>query len=166
MKGNTLREWIAIDSTRYTISRQFERFLQGYLNEKGENIYYGRINSMCQGSFYFINFLFFFHWFYQKLFFLKKTKLANGESLEVSYLHLQNSNPLLALYLANAPFEILKIFDEVAKKVVLVQFPEYHRIHSEVHVRIADLPSHDLLRELRYFFIYLIHIFLFISSFL
>jgi DNA replication licensing factor MCM2 len=28
-------------------------------------------------------------------------------------------------------------------------FPEYSRIHNEIHVRITDLPVHDSLRDLR-----------------
>jgi DNA replication licensing factor MCM2 len=37
----------------------------------------------------------------------------------------------------------------VALEVVLAIFPEYKRIHGEVHVRITDLPIQDSLRDLR-----------------
>lgn len=46
---------------------------------------------------------------------------------------------------------MLRVFDEVALEVTLIQFPEYARIHDEIHVRIADLPSVNTLRDLRQF---------------
>lgn len=74
---------------------------------------------------------------------------ANSESLEVSYLHLALSKPILAYFLTNAPSAMLEIFDEVALQAILVYYPAYKRIHSEVHVRIADLPLSLSLRDLR-----------------
>ena len=44
---------------------------------------------------------------------------------------------------------MLTIFDEVALNAILVYYPAYERIHSEVHVRIADLPLSSSLRDLR-----------------
>ncbi len=44
---------------------------------------------------------------------------------------------------------MLEIFDEVALQAILVYYPAYKRIHSEVHVRIADLPLSLSLRDLR-----------------
>lgn len=44
---------------------------------------------------------------------------------------------------------MLTIFDEVALSAILVYYPAYERIHSEVHVRICDLPMNSSLRDLR-----------------
>ncbi len=33
--------------------------------------------------------------------------------------------------------------------VVLLHYPDYERIHSEIHIRIFDLPVHYTLRQLR-----------------
>lgn len=44
---------------------------------------------------------------------------------------------------------MLEIFDEVALSAILVYFPGYTRIHSEVHVRVSDLPLTSTLRDLR-----------------
>jgi DNA replication licensing factor MCM2 len=44
---------------------------------------------------------------------------------------------------------MLEIFDEVALNAILVYYPSYQRIHSEVHVRISDLPLSSTLRDLR-----------------
>jgi DNA replication licensing factor MCM2 len=74
---------------------------------------------------------------------------ANSESLEVSYLHLALSKPILAYFLTNSPSAMLTIFDEVALNAILVYYPSYERIHSEVHVRISDLPLSSSLRDLR-----------------
>ena len=73
----------------------------------------------------------------------------NSESLEVSYLHMALSKPILAYFLTNSPAAMLEIFDEVALAAILVYYPNYERIHSEVHVRIADLPLSSSLRDLR-----------------
>jgi DNA replication licensing factor MCM2 len=75
--------------------------------------------------------------------------IENLESLEVSYPHLAESKSLLAYYLANAPTEMLAIFDEVAYDVVKIMWEHYDNIHPEVHVRITDLPAIVSLRDLR-----------------
>ena len=67
----------------------------------------------------------------------------------MSYLHLALSRPILAYFLTNSPAAMLEIFDEVALAAILVYYPNYERIHSEVHVRIADLPLGSSLRDLR-----------------
>ena len=46
----------------------------------------------------------------------------NGESLVVSYPQLCTEQPVLAIFVADAPIEILKIFDKAAKEVVLKTF--------------------------------------------
>ncbi len=67
----------------------------------------------------------------------------------MSYLHLAVSKPILAYFLTNSPAAMLEIFDEVALTAILVYYPSYERIHSEVHVRMADLPLGSSLRDLR-----------------
>lgn len=73
----------------------------------------------------------------------------NSESLEVSYVHLADTKPILAYFLTNTPAHMLEIFDEVALSVILIYYPAYERIHSEVHVRISDFPVNASLRDLR-----------------
>jgi len=74
---------------------------------------------------------------------------SNGQSLPVSYLHLSHHSPVMAIWLADVPKQMLELFDEVAVTVVLQRYPEYWMIHNEVHVRITHLPVSDSLRELR-----------------
>lgn len=110
-----------------------------YTDTNGHKIYIERIQNMC---------------------------IANKESLCINYSHLSIANPRLAIWVADVPTEMLKIFDEVAYqgknclfmkmisiyyKAVLEMFPEYGKISQEIHVRITDLPISDSLRDIRYY---------------
>jgi len=122
IKAASLVDWLAINSVQRSCKREFKAFLTEYTDDHGVSIYGSRIRTLGE---------------------------INSESLEVSYDHLANSKALLAYYLANAPGEMLKMFDEVAMQVTLLHYPDYERIHSEIHVRISDLPVHYTLRQLR-----------------
>lgn len=117
-----LNEWVIMDGPRQAIKREFHHFLTSFVNENGESVYGSLINQMCE---------------------------ANGESLSVSYAHLAETKPSLAYYVANAPSEVLKIFDAVALEVTLSGFENYDQIKSEIHVRISELPIGETLRDLR-----------------
>ena len=56
---------------------------------------------------------------------------------------------MLAYFLPEAPTDVLQIFNEAAKDVVLKLFPRYEMIAREIHVRITDLPIVEDLRSLR-----------------
>jgi DNA replication licensing factor MCM2 len=73
----------------------------------------------------------------------------NRSSFEVDYNILASEAKVLAYFLPEAPTEVLTIFDEAAKSVVLSMFPKYEAISKEVHVRISDLPLVEELRSLR-----------------
>ncbi|OLN81138.1 DNA replication licensing factor mcm2 [Colletotrichum chlorophyti] len=122
VKASSLTEWVAQPAVQKTVKREFKAFLTEYTDEHGSSVYGNRIRTLGE---------------------------VNAESLEVSYDHLSTSKAILAYFLANAPAEMLKLFDEVAMDVVLLHYPDYERIHSEIHVRIFDLPVHYTLRQLR-----------------
>ncbi|TDL22611.1 MCM-domain-containing protein [Rickenella mellea] len=122
IKANSVAEWIAIDRVRRSIAKHFRQFLTSYTDEQGNSIHYPRIRNLGE---------------------------TNSESLEVSYTHLADSMPVIAYFLIICPSAMLEIFDEVALSVVLISYPNYERIHSEIHVRITDLPSTSTLRDLR-----------------
>ena len=111
-----------MEAPRKAIFHEFHRFLTSFVNEKGESIYGERIKRMCE---------------------------TEGQSLEVDYEHLYQTNATLTYFLVNSPVELLKIFDEVAMEVVLSGFEAYDQIHSEIHVRITNLPVVETLRDLR-----------------
>ncbi|EGO25411.1 hypothetical protein SERLADRAFT_361106 [Serpula lacrymans var. lacrymans S7.9] len=122
IKAKSIVEWIANDRVRRSIVKHFRQFLMTYVDENGASVYGQRIRNLGE---------------------------TNSESLEVSYLHLALSKPILAYFLTNSPSAMLTIFDEVALNAILVYYPSYERIHSEVHVRISDLPLSSSLRDLR-----------------
>ncbi|KDN66324.1 putative MCM2/3/5 family protein [Colletotrichum sublineola] len=122
VKAASLTEWVSQPFVQRTIKREFKAFLTEYTDEHGSSVYGNRIRTLGE---------------------------INAESLEVSYEHLSTSKAILAYFLANAPAEMLKLFDEVAMDVVLLHYPDYERIHAEIHVRIFDLPVHYTLRQLR-----------------
>ncbi|KAJ7188126.1 MCM-domain-containing protein [Mycena filopes] len=122
IKAKSIVEWIANDLVRRTIVKHFRLFLTSHKDDKNVTVYAQRIRSLGEN---------------------------NSESLEVSYIHLAESNPTLAYFLANAPAAMLEILDTVALDAILFYFPEYKRIHSEIHVRICDLPLSSSLRDLR-----------------
>lgn len=121
-----LREWISLDATSRTIEKFFRNFLLTFADKKGVKIYKQRIQTMCS---------------------------SNQESLLVNYAHLTVDQPTLSVYLADAPAEMLAIFDRVAMQQVLVMFPHYKHIHDEIHVRVTHLPLTDSLREVLFCFV-------------
>ena len=125
-----LREWIAQDRTRKEIQRRFRAFLRHFNQDedplerrrRGNGIYEQKIRAMCA---------------------------ANMSSLQVSYMHLMNAEPSLAIWLDQAPKDMLDVLNEAATRHTLMLFPSYNAIKKEIHVRITDLPILDSLRDLR-----------------
>jgi len=140
-----LQEWISEERTRREIQSRFRRFLQTYYVgveqvaawerqhrdvedapkcpfKKFRPIYPAKIRAMCA---------------------------ENSGSLLVDYGHLGEMQSLLAIWLTDVPRDMLQIFDEVLKDVVLKDFPHYAQIAQELHVRIIELPISDRLRDLR-----------------
>jgi DNA replication licensing factor MCM2 len=154
-----LREWIAQDKTRREVQRKFRVFLSTFregeddllMDENGSvplsgdvdrdasdaaesrrrrarmlartpPTYEERIRHMCS---------------------------SNGAALEVSYLHLVAKQPTLALWISEAPRDVLDVLNEAATRHALRLFPSYHAIRDEIHVRVSDVPIVDSLRDLR-----------------
>lgn len=106
---------------RTEIYNRFKSFLRTFTDEKGQHKYRDVIRRMCE---------------------------QNKASFVVSYTDLAGKEHVLAYFLPEAPFQMLEIFDSVAKEMVLSMFPTYERVTTDIHVRIADLP---LIEELRTF---------------
>jgi DNA replication licensing factor MCM2 len=122
IKASNITEWVTLPSVMKTIAREFKSFLTEYIDAAGTSVYGTRIRTLGE---------------------------VNSESLEVSYDHLASSKAILAYFLANAPAEMLKIFDAAAFEVTRLHYPNYSLIHPQIHVRISDLPVHYTLRQLR-----------------
>ncbi len=122
VKASSISEWITQPAVTRTIARELKSFILEFTDENGRSVYGGRIRTLGE---------------------------VNSESLEVSYMHLVESKAILALFLSTCPAEMLKIFDVIAMEATELHYPDYSRIHSEVHVRITDLPTSLSLRDLR-----------------
>ncbi|KAJ9060897.1 MCM DNA helicase complex subunit [Entomophthora muscae] len=124
IKAASISEWITMEGPRKAIIKQFKTFLSSSATqvEAGTPIYTDRIRALGEN---------------------------NLESLEISYDDLLTNDPALAYILVNSPKQTLQIFDNVAFANVLQMFPEYDKIHSEIHCRISNLPTTNSLRDLR-----------------
>jgi DNA replication licensing factor MCM2 len=121
LKGKT-SDWIKQGRTVNWIKTNFSKFLREFRLDANTCVYEQRITEMCTN---------------------------NKQSLEVTYGHLTQKSPTLALWLAEHPATIIPILNEEATYIVNELFPSYANIHSEIYVKIKDLPIEDKLRELR-----------------
>jgi DNA replication licensing factor MCM2 len=121
VKGQ-LSDYVLMEAPSRTIRNEFHRFLTSFINANGISVYGERIKQMCEGE---------------------------SQSLEIDYGHLCATNATIAFFLTNAPAQILPIFDEVAMEVVLSGFENYDQIHSEIRVRVTNLPAIETIRDLR-----------------
>ena len=118
-----LREWITRERTKLEIRKKFSRFLRRFTaRDSTDLVYRKRIREMC---------------------------VSNRQSLEVSYLHLSQREPMLAIWVADAPADMLDIFNGVAKQEALKLYPAYEAIMKDIFVRITELPILDQIRDIR-----------------
>ena len=61
------------------------------------------------------------------------------------YLRLTRREPVLALWLHEAPRDVLDVLRKAATRHFLRTFPGYGAIRDEIHVRVADVPLQDSL---------------------
>ena len=122
VKGQ-LSQWIQRAEVIRWIRKSFSTFLRTFRDENtGASVYEERIREMCTN---------------------------NKQSLEITFTHLSEKYPFLAIWLAEEPSLMLPILNEVAFEVTLELFSEYCQIHSTIYARIRDLPVEDKLRDLR-----------------
>jgi len=122
VKAASLTDWVVQPAVHRTIAREFKSFLTEFVDRQGVSVYGVRIRTLGE---------------------------INAESLEVDWDHLSNMKPTVSYFVANAPIEVLKILDQVAMEVTLYHYPDYERIHSEIHVRISNVPVNYTIRQLR-----------------
>ncbi|KAL1449000.1 hypothetical protein WDU94_000244 [Cyamophila willieti] len=121
-RGYSIREWVTMLAPRTEIKNRFKNFLRNYCTSKGQYIYKDKIKKMCEN---------------------------NHSSFTVEFQILANKENALAYFLPDAPLEMIAIFDEVAKELVLSMYPSYERVTTEIHVRISDLPLIEDIRTFR-----------------
>jgi DNA replication licensing factor MCM2 len=121
-----LREWVQLDQVRKAVLREFFRFLTEFVAEggaDGDRYYVRAIDYMCA---------------------------RNQSSLRVSWVHLAADAQELAMWVVDAPKQMLPLFDDVLQRVVVKKFRNYRNIGIDLRVRITDLPQIDTLRQLRH----------------
>jgi len=69
--------------------------------------------------------------------------------LEIVFENLSRKQPTLAIWLAEEPALMLPILNEVAMDITSEVYPDYHRIHDQIFIRVRELPVLDTLRDLR-----------------
>lgn len=121
-RGLSVREWITQLGPKREIYNRFKDFLRTHVDDKGKSTFREKIRQMSE---------------------------ENRCSFEVDYTILSGAEQVLALFLPEAPTEMLEIFNEAAKEVVLSMFPAYERIHKNIYVRITGLPLIEEIRSLR-----------------
>jgi len=117
-----LRDWLAKEEVQIEVRRRFKDFITSFVDEMGETVYTKKISTMCN---------------------------ENKRSLEVVFQHLSQEQPVLGIWIADCPKDLLKIFDSEVMKIISYSYPHYSNIHKSVFVRIVDLPLSDKLRDLR-----------------
>eukprot|EP00808_Paulinella_micropora_P010771 g2105.t1 len=123
-QGTSLKEWVQRDASQKEIKRRFRHFLTEFRDGEGEHSYYmPQIRRMCD---------------------------TNQQSLLISYLHLSQATPNLAVWVADEPSSILKLFGEEAMTIALTMYPHYKSVTKDIHVRITQIPIVDSLRDLRH----------------
>lgn len=95
--------WVQKPDVIKWIRKNFEAFLRNFKDEHNTHVYESRIHEMC---------------------------LANKQSLEVTFNHLSQRNPTIAIWLAEEPTLILPILNVVAFNLVQEVYAEYYKIHS------------------------------------
>ncbi|GJP48188.1 hypothetical protein CLOM_g7462 [Closterium sp. NIES-68] len=127
MQGS-LREWVSRDEVRRFMARKFRHFLQTFKDSRGRH----RGDSDAD---YAIR--------------IRELVEMNSCSLELDYSHLLTTHPILAVWLADAPKQVLEVLDEVAQAEVFRAFPMYEQVHERIYVRVAGLPVIDQIRDIR-----------------
>lgn len=121
-KGHAVKDWVIMLGPRTEIANRFRNLLRTYVDTKGHYVYKERIRQMCE---------------------------TNLSSLVVDFESLAEKESSLAYFLPEAPAEMLKIFNEVAKELTLSMFAHYERVAKEICVRISDLPLIEDIRTFR-----------------
>ena len=121
-ENTTVKDHIRSEMVQREIKRRFMSFLTTFCDENNRPVYAEKIKKMCD---------------------------ANRTSLEVSYIHLGQHEPIFGMWVVDSPKAVLEMFDQGASEVVDMDYPEYKQIATEIKVRIVDLSVTDKLRDLR-----------------
>lgn len=136
LKG-PVRDHLESEPVREAVSAKFREFLRTATDDSGRSVFAERIDRMCA---------------------------ANRQTLEVPFTLLAEHSKVLAMWIVDAPLQVLPLFHKVARQAVLSMFPAYGAILApgkgeaageaaggagEIFVRIADYPVVHQIRDIR-----------------
>lgn len=121
-RGMNNKDWLSQRATKNEIRNRFKNLLKTYVDEAGRSVFKEKLRTMTE---------------------------LNQQSFELEYTVLAEEQPALALFLVEAPHQIISIFNEAAKDVVFSMYPAYGKIAEEIFVRIKDLALNEDIRSLR-----------------
>ncbi|KAL2635726.1 hypothetical protein R1flu_007205 [Riccia fluitans] len=122
MFRGSLREWIAREDVRRFVARKFRHFLHVFKKDTEKPYYVMLVEEMVA---------------------------ANSSSLELDYEQWIHTNPMLAVWLADAPDAMLEIMEEETVKFVMKHHEKYAMLHERIHLRVGKLPIEDQIRNIR-----------------
>ncbi len=76
--------------------------------------------------------------------------ISNLQSLEISYIHLKEALPTIAMWIGLEPALILPELNSIAYSIACKHYASYKSMFPEVFIKIEELPILDLIRDLRY----------------
>jgi DNA replication licensing factor MCM2 len=122
VKGK-LPQWIKEEETMKYIKFKFTKFLSHFKGDGDFPIYNGKIREMC---------------------------IANKQSIEISYTHLKEALPTIAMWVGLEPSLILPELNSLAYSIACKSYTSYKTMFPEVFIKIRDLPIIDYIRDLRH----------------
>lgn len=76
--------------------------------------------------------------------------IANQQSIEISYNHLKEALPTIAMWVGLEPSLILPELNSIAYSIACKNYAAYKSMFAEVFIKIRDLPIIDYIRDLRH----------------
>lgn len=122
VKGK-LSQWIKEDETLKYIKIKFTKFLNHFKADNDFPIYGTKIREMC---------------------------ISNLQSISISYNHLKEALPTIAMWVGLEPTLILPELNAIAYSIACKHYASYKTLFPEVFIKIHDLPMLDYIRDLRH----------------
>ncbi|KAL0036084.1 hypothetical protein WJX79_002039 [Trebouxia sp. C0005] len=116
-----LSNWVKTESIQRQIQLRFRAFLDQYRDENNSLVYKPRIRDMC---------------------------IDGQQSLLVDLDQLALVQTDITIWLQCQPKIVMELLHQVAKEVVLLEYPEYENIHKDIFVRV-EATIEENIRDLR-----------------
>lgn len=75
---------------------------------------------------------------------------SNKQSIEIIHQDLLKDNQTLSIWIAEEPEILMPFLNKFAFELVLSFFPNYHKIHQDIYVKVKDFLLEEDLRNIRH----------------